>query len=48
MQQLITGLLLVVLNTAQYVSGIHIPIIRSLPTAAAATGLPLVIRDNVL
>jgi hypothetical protein len=28
------------LNTAQHVSGIHIPIIGSLSTAAAASGLP--------
>jgi hypothetical protein len=29
------------LNTAQYVSGIHMPIIRSSSTAAAVSGLPL-------
>jgi hypothetical protein len=28
------------LDTAQYVSGIFMPIIRSLSTAAAASGLP--------
>jgi hypothetical protein len=40
MQQLITGLLFVVLNTAQHVSGILKPTIRSLSTAAAVSGLP--------
>jgi hypothetical protein len=29
------------LNTAQHVSGTHMPIIRSLSTAVAASGLPL-------
>ena len=33
------------LNTAQYISGILVPIIRSLLTAVAASGLPIVIRD---
>ena len=37
----LTGLLLVSLNTAQYVSGILMPIIRSSITAVAASGLPL-------
>jgi len=36
------------LNTAQHVSGIPMPIIRSLSTAVAASVLPVVIRDNVL
>ena len=36
------------LNTAQHVSSIFMPIIRSLSTAAAASGLPVVIRDIVL
>jgi hypothetical protein len=36
------------LNTAQNVSGILMPIIRSLSTAAAASGLHIVIRNNVL
>ena len=36
------------LDTAQHDSGILMPIIRSLSTASAASGLPIVIRDNVL
>jgi hypothetical protein len=36
------------LNTAQHVSGILMPIISSLSTAVAASGLPMVIRDTVL
>jgi len=36
------------LDTVQHVLGILTPIIRSLSTAAAASGLPIVIRDNVL
>jgi hypothetical protein len=35
-------------NTAQHVSGILLPIIMSLSTAVAASGLPFVIRDTVL
>jgi len=40
MQQLITGLLLVVQIKTQHVSGILLPIIRSLSTTAAASDLP--------
>jgi len=36
------------LNTAQNVLGILMPIIGSLSTAVAASGLPIVIRNNVL
>jgi len=36
------------LNTAQHVSSIFMPIIRSLSTAVAASGLPIVIRDIIL
>jgi hypothetical protein len=35
-------------NTAQNVSGIPLPIIRSLQIAVATSGLPIVIRDTVL
>jgi hypothetical protein len=41
MQQLITGFTVCRLDTAQHVSGILMPIIRSLSTAAEASGLPL-------
>jgi hypothetical protein len=36
------------LDTAQRISDILMPIIRSLSTAIAASGLPIVIRDIVL
>jgi hypothetical protein len=36
------------LNIAQHVSGILMPVIRSLSTAVAACGLPVVIKDIVL
>jgi hypothetical protein len=36
------------LNTARHVSGILLPIIKSLSSVVAASGLPVVIRDIVL